>query len=104
MCIRDSTVGGFKGIVHNVGLDDGLFEVFLVKAPTNPLALQQIINELLIAPEDNKQILRFKAPYVRFTADREMPWTLDGEFGGAPHMAEITNHRQALHIFVGGSK
>ncbi len=103
MVTNATTVGGFKGIVHNVGLDDGLFEVFLVKAPTNPLEIQQILNELLIAPDDNKFIIRFKTPYVRFTADREMPWTLDGEFGGAPHIAEISNCQQALHIFVGES-
>ena len=103
MVTNATTVGGFKGIVHNVGLDDGLFEVFLVKAPTNPLEIQQILNELLIAPDDNKFIIRFKTPYVRFTADREMPWTLDGEFGGAPHIAEISNCQKALHIFVGES-
>jgi hypothetical protein len=33
-----------------------------------------------------------------------MPWTLDGEFGGAPRVVEITNCRQALHIFVGEPK
>lgn len=101
MVTNATTVGGFKGIVaHDVGLDDGLFEVFLVKAPTNPLEVQMILNELLITPDDHKFIIRAKTPYVRFTADREMPWTLDGEFGGAPHVAEISNCHKALHIFV----
>ena len=104
MVTNATTVGGFKGIVaHDVGLDDGLFEVFLVKAPNNPIEIQMILNELLISPEESRFIIRFKTPYVRFTADREMPWTLDGEFGGAPHVAEITNWRQALNIYVGES-
>ena len=105
MVTNATSVGGFKGIVaHDVGLDDGLFEVFLVKAPTNPLDIQALLNELLNPTNDNKFIIRFKTPYVRFTAEHEMPWTLDGEFGGAPRVVEITNCRQALHIFVGEPK
>lgn len=101
MVTNATTVGGFKGIVvDDVGLDDGLFEVFLVRAPANPLEFQMILNELLTTPEDSKFIIRAKTPRVRFTADREMPWTLDGEFGGAPLVAEISNCQRALHIFV----
>lgn len=102
MVTNATTVGGFKGIVSNdVGLDDGLFEVFLVKAPTNPIELQMTINELLVSPDTNKFVTRFKAKRVRFTSEEEIPWTLDGEFGGAPHLIEIINHQKALNIFTG---
>ena len=101
MVTNATTIGGFKGIVAgDVGLDDGLFEVCLVKAPANPLELQFILNELLTDPEDCKFVIRTKTPYVRFTADQEMPWTLDGEFGGAPHICEISNRCKALQIFT----
>ena len=104
MVTNATTVGGFKGIIaHDVGLDDGLFEVFLVKAPTNPLEFQMIFNEILISPEPSKLVTRFKAKSVRYASDVEMPWTLDGEFGGAPQVAEIVNHQKALHLFVGPS-
>lgn len=104
MVTNATTVGGFKGIIaSDVGLDDGLFEVFLVKAPTNPLDFQVIFNEILISPGSSKLVTRFKAKSVCFTADGEMPWTLDGEFGGAPRTAEIVNHQKALHLFVGPS-
>ncbi len=102
MVTNATTVGGFKGIIANdVGLDDGLFEIFLVKAPTNPIELQMTINELLVSPDTNKFITRFKAQKVEFISDDEIPWTLDGEFGGAPKNIEIINHQQALNIFAG---
>ena len=102
MVTNATTVGGFKGIIANdVGLDDGLFEIFLVKAPTNPIELQMTINELLVSPDTNKFITRFKAKKVEFISDEEIPWTLDGEFGGAPKTVEIVNHQKALHIFAG---
>ena len=102
MVTNATTVGGFKGIIANdIGLDDGLFEIFLVKAPTNPIELQMTINELLVSPDTNKFITRFKAQRVEFISDEEIPWTLDGEFGGAPKNVEIINHQKALNIFAG---
>ncbi len=102
MVTNATTVGGFKGIIANdVGLDDGLFEIFLAKAPTNPIELQMTINELLVSPDTNKFITRFKAQRVEFISDEEIPWTLDGEFGGAPKNIEIINHQKALNIFAG---
>lgn len=102
MVTNATTVGGFKGIIANdVGLDDGLFEIFLAKAPTNPIELQMTINELLVSPDTNKFITRFKAQRVEFISDEEIPWTLDGEFGGAPKNVEIINHQKALNIFAG---
>ncbi len=105
MVTNATTVGGFKGIVANdVGLDDGLFEVFLVKSPTNPIELQMTINELLVSADKNKFITRFKAKEIKFISDEEIPWTLDGEFGGAPNVVQIINHQKALHIFTGNSQ
>ena len=104
MVTNATTVGGFKGIISSdVGLDDGLFEVFLVKAPSNPIELQMIFNELLLSSEQSKFIVRFKSKHVRFIADTEMPWTLDGEFGGAPQVTDIFNCQKALHLYVGSS-
>lgn len=102
MVTNATTVGGFKSLVGgDVGLDDGLFEVFLVKSPTNPIELQMTINEFFVAPEKSKFITKFKARYIKFTSEEEIPWTLDGEFGGAPTEAIIINHQKALNIFTG---
>ena len=49
------SVGGFKGMpAEPVRLDDGLFEVVLVRQPQNPLQLQAVIKALLtMSPAQN---------------------------------------------------
>lgn len=47
MVTNSISVGGFKGITgKNVALDDGLFEVTLIRKPENPMELNRIIAAL----------------------------------------------------------
>ncbi len=80
--------------------DDGEFEVTLIKMPKNPLALQEIVAALLIEQIDTKYMYTFKASQVTFESIQEIPWTLDGEFGGRHDTVEIQNCKQALNIMV----
>lgn len=103
MVTNATSIGGFKGIVpSDVEMDDGLFEVVLVRAPANAVELQQILNEILVTPEEPRFLVRFKAPSIHFESEEEMAWTLDGEFGGAPQQVDIVNQRRALHVIVPG--
>lgn len=103
MVTNTTSVGGFKGIVpSDVCMDDGLFEVVLVRAPANPVELQMILNELLLTQDENKFVVRFKTPDIRFVMDEEIAWTLDGEFGGAPQEVNIVNKKKALRVYVKG--
>lgn len=103
MVTNATSVGGFKGIMpSDVAMDDGLFEVVLVRAPANAVEMQMILNEMLLPPEEPRFLVRFKTPSIHFQAEEEMAWTLDGEFGGAPHQVMITNQNRALHIIVPG--
>lgn len=102
MVTNATSVGGFKNIVgDDVSLNDGFFEVFLVKSPTNPIELQITLNELFSGDVKSQFITKFKAKYVNFICNEEIPWTLDGEFGGAPKKVKIINHQKALSIFTG---
>ena len=48
MVTNSASVGGFKRITgKNVRLDDGVFEVTLIKRPKNPIALINIMVSLL---------------------------------------------------------
>ena len=40
-------------------------------------------------------------PRLRVTCAGELPWTLDGEYGGAPRVAEIENLPRAVEIIYG---
>ena len=42
----------------------------------------------------------FKTGKIVFESLEEIPWTLDGEFGGEHDRVEIENLKQQLHIMV----
>ena len=93
------SVGGFKGMpAEPVRLDDGLFEVVLVRQPQNPLQLQAVIKALLtMSPDEGGLVTSFRTSRLRVACGQELPWTLDGEFGGAPAVAEIVNRQKAVN-------
>ncbi len=101
MVTNSRSVGGFSNMVgKNIVFDDGLFEVTLIKTPKNPIALQEIIAALLIEQVDTKHMYTFKTRKITFDSVEEIPWTLDGEFGGEQDYVEIENVQKAMEIMV----
>ena len=101
MITNSTSVGGFTGMTGtNVQLDDGVFEVTLIKKPRNPIELNEIIASLVNLVDDTNMIYSFKTERVKFTAKQEIPWTLDGEYGGNHVEVEIENLKQAVDIQV----
>lgn len=101
MITNSTSVGGFKGMTgKNVKLDDGLFEVTLIHKPKNIIELNEIIASLTNLKDTTDLIDSFRADEVRFYAEEEIPWTLDGEFGGDHREVLIQNNHQAMEIMV----
>ena len=101
MITNSTSVGGFKGMTgQDVQLDDGVFEVTLIKKPKNPMELNEIIASLVNLVDDTNMIYSFKTGQVKFTAKQAIPWTLDGEFGGDHVEVAIENLKQAIAIQV----
>lgn len=101
MVTNSKSVAGFKGITgKKVQFDDGEFEVMLIKKPKNPIELQEIITSMLIESFDTDYMYTFKAKNITFESEGEIPWTLDGEFGGQHDHVEICNRKQALEIMI----
>ena len=101
MVTNSRSVGGFSNMVgKNIVFDDGLFVVTLIKTPKNPIALQEIIAALLIEQVDTKHMYTFKTKKITFDSVEEIPWTLDGEFGGEQDYVEIENVQKAMEIMV----
>lgn len=101
MVTNSRSVGGFSNMVgKNIVFDDGLFEVTLIKTPKNPIALQEIVAALLIEQVDTKHMYTFKTKKITFDSVEEIPWTLDGEFGGEQDYVEIENVQKAMEIMV----
>lgn len=101
MITNSISVGGFKRITgKNVELDDGVFEVTLIKRPMNPIELNQILTDLVTGDIDTDQIYCFKTSSLHIESEEEIAWTLDGEFGGRHRTVDMFNRKQALEIMV----
>ncbi|HIW83452.1 MAG TPA: YegS/Rv2252/BmrU family lipid kinase [Candidatus Dorea gallistercoris] len=101
MVTNSRSVGGFRNMIgRKVVFDDGLFEVTLIKTPKNPMALQEIVASLLTEQVDTKHMYSFRSGRVTFESLEEIPWTLDGEFGGNHDMVTIENLNKQLQIMV----
>lgn len=82
MAANSKSVGGIKGITgKEIRLDDGLFEVILIKGPKNPVEFQNMFNGFIFQ-NDNSMVLHRKCKEISFTSVEPIPWVLDGEFGG----------------------
>lgn len=97
------SVGGFKSLpLGDVSLNDGLFEVLLVRRPKTLAELQIIIKTLLQQkPADGETVITFHTARMQVTCPEPLPWTLDGEFGGAPLTADIENDCRAIDLVWG---
>lgn len=105
MITNTYSVGGFKSIAGNVfkgsiALDDGLFEVTLIRMPKNPMELNSILAALAIQNIDTQYMYSFKTGRLTIESEEEIAWTLDGEFGGAHRRVTVTNEKQAMDIMV----
>lgn len=101
MVTNSLSVGGFKGITgKNVLLNDGLFEVVLIKRPRNPMELNSILSALVSEKFDTSLMYSFKAGELYFEAEDEVAWTLDGEFGGKHRSVTLKNKQNAIDIMV----
>ena len=101
MITNSFSVGGFRGITGNdVLLDDGLFEVTLIRKPSNPLDLNNIIMALVDKRVKSEYIYTFKTPCLTVESEEAVPWTVDGEFGGEHMKAVIENEQKVLHIRI----
>ena len=101
MVSNSTSAGGFKNITgKDVKLDDGVFEVTLIRMPKNPLELNEIITCLTNMRQSTEYIYSFKTDKIKFISQEEIPWTLDGEYGGSHTELVIENEEKAVEIMV----
>ena len=84
----------------NVVFDDGKFEVTLFKTPRNPMELNEILGALALRKINPTRMYSFKTNEVHFETEEEIPWTLDGEFGGVHEEVVVKDCQKALEIMV----
>ncbi len=104
MICNSNSVGGFKGLGgKDVLLNDGIFEGLFIKMPKSLSDLQSTINALISREMDSEYFYCFKTDRVELSSDSDLPWTLDGEFGGDCRSVVIKNNCKAVRIFTSPS-
>ena len=97
MVSNSKSVGGinFFGKPGDDILSDGMSEVTLVRAPRDAFELGDAIHGLLEPKFKCKEVIRAQASEIHFEFDEEVPWTVDGEYGGTfdKAMVKVLNKR-----------
>lgn len=100
MVSNATSVGGLKlPDKGRISMNDGMFEVLLIKKPSSLQESQQVINAVLLQDYSSPLITAVRTSRITMRCENT-PWTLDGEFGGAPEKVEIENLRLALRVIV----
>ena len=97
MVSNSNSIGGFKGLLGNDAvLDDGLYEMILIKQPKKLTDLTSIINDLLQHRYNEEFICYAKISKAKFYSKVPIQWAVDGEFGGEFQTAEVEILKKAV--------
>ena len=95
------SVGGIVKFSDSVvKLNDGKFEVLLIKNPTSILQFQSIVDGILRKDLERDGIEFFHAHEVTVTGGADVAWTLDGEYAEGKDAVTLTNMPSAIHLIV----
>ena len=101
MITNSNSVGGFDGLISgDVILNDGVFEVTLIKTPKNPMELSEVLACLTNIRKESDMLYTFQTSSIKFTSSESVSWTLDGEYGGDHQTVLIEDCPRALEILV----
>lgn len=100
-----SIAGILRLDAEKVSLNDGKFEVMLVRHPKTAADMHKLVEALtqqsFTAPNTDKacpMVEFFHTDRITVTSDEPISWTLDGEFGGTVKKASIKNLHGAVEI------
>ena len=83
-----------------VYLDDGKYELLLVRNPKNPLEIQALAGALLTQNYTHPGIVYRHVSHIEFSTREDLPWTLDGEYAPSVQRGTIDNLPQAVTLMA----
>ena len=94
-----TSIGGILTMdPDRVDMNDGLFEVTLIRMPENLIDLSAIVHALTFRQYDMPLIDFFSAGRLCVSTGEDVPWTLDGEFEKGAQQVEIVNLHGAIRL------
>ena len=100
MCNSTSLGGLLKLKANLVKMNDGMFELLLLKMPKSPLDLQNLIVALTSMDYDYPGVFFRHVRSVTVETAEDIPWSLDGEYAPSAPLVEIRNHPGAIQLLL----
>lgn len=95
------SVGGVVKFKENlVKLNDGMFEVVLIKKPSSLAEFTSIVDGILRKDLTHKGIEFFHTSEITVIGGKNVAWTLDGEYSAGSETVTIKNVPSALHLTI----
>ena len=95
------SVGGIvKYDKSTVELNDGMFEVLLIRKPDNILKLQPLIDGILKADFNREGMDFFRTTNLKIETQEDISWTLDGEYAEGQKELSVQNLHNAITFIL----
>ncbi len=100
VCNSTSLGGLIRLNPNSVHLNDGSFELLLLRTPRNPLDFQNLLLAMTKMQYDYPGVIFRHVKHVVVTTEEEIPWSLDGEYAPSAPRVEIQNLPSALTLVL----
>ncbi len=96
---NSTSLGGLVKLdKKSVTVNDGLFEMLLIKKPRGIIALTDTVNQLLNKKYNRSKVIFEHTKKVKLISEEPLEWTLDGEYAGKTAKVEISVLNNALNF------
>lgn len=98
---NSTSLGGVLTLDKNVvDMNDGLFEILLIKSPKNIAELNDCIVALTTQNYDSEMLFFKSSSSVELLLPKNVEWSLDGEYEKGSKNIKITNLRDAIKLIL----
>lgn len=101
MIANTKSVGGFElKMKDEISISDGLMELILVHKPKKSKDTPKMLSAVLSQNIKSDYITYIHTKNVSFESDTEIPWTVDGEFGGKIKTGKASIVEHAIEMYL----
>ncbi len=94
-------IGGFNLFKkESIKLDDGKFEVILVKKPKNIFQTIRLVLKIMNGNLKDDNIYYFQTSELEIKSFDKIEWSLDGEYGGNERKVKICNQEKYIKYII----
>lgn len=98
---NSTSIGGLMRLdPKHVVLNDGKFELLLIPNPQSAIGLQNLILAILNQQYDHEGVIFRHVSQLSLETEKELPWSLDGEYAPSVPSVEIRNLQGALTFLL----